>query len=87
MTVFPFAILTPKERLYGGEVVSVTVAAADGRLTVLAGHAPMLALLAEGPIVIRTERGTIQGVAGRGILRVDRGETAVMVHEVTLGES
>lgn len=40
----------------------------------------MVAMLTEGPIIIRTEQETIEGVTGRGLLRVDRNETADMVH-------
>lgn len=74
-------ILTPEKRIYENKVISVTVTGAGGRLTVLAGHAPMLAMLAEGPIIVRTEQETIEGIAGCGLLRVDRHETAVMIHE------
>lgn len=80
MRVYLLKILTPEKRIYESRVVSITVTGAEGRLSVLAGHAPMVAMLAEGPIMIRTEQETIEGVAGRGLLRVDRNETAVMVH-------
>lgn len=79
MKVYLLKILTPEKRIYENKVVSVTVAGANGRLTVLAGHAPMIGMLTAGPIVIRTEQETIEGVTGHGLLRVDRKETAVMV--------
>lgn len=85
MRVYLLKILTPEKRIYESQVVSVTVTGADGRLTILAGHAPMVAMLTEGPIIIRTERETIEGVTGRGLLRVDRNETAVMVHAFQWG--
>lgn len=80
MRDYQLKILTPEKRIYDGQVISITVTGLDGRLTVLAGHAPMLAMLSEGSIVIRTAQETIKGVTGRGLLRVDRDETAVMVH-------
>jgi len=80
MRVYLLKILTPEEQIYEDRVISLTVTGADGRLTVLAGHAPMVAMLTEGPIVIRTERETLEGVTGRGTLWVDRNEVAVMVH-------
>lgn len=80
MSVYLLKILTPEKRIYEGRVISVTVTGSGGRLTVLAGHAPMAAALTAGSIIIRTEQETIGGVAGRGILWVDRNETAVMVH-------
>lgn len=80
MSVYLLKILTPEERIYESRVISITVTGADGRLTVLAGHAPMVAVLTEGPIIIRTEQETIEGVTGRGMLQVGRNEAAVMVH-------
>lgn len=80
MSVFQLKILTTEKAIYDSQVVSITAAGADGRLTVLAGHAPMVAMLTEGVLKIRTEQGTLEGITGRGILRVDRDETAVMVH-------
>lgn len=58
MRVYLLKILTPEKRIYESQVVSVTVTGANGRLTVLAGHAPMVAMLTEGPIIIRTEQET-----------------------------
>ena len=80
MSVYLLKILTSEKRIYESRVVSVTVTGADGRLTVLAGHAPMAAMLTEGPIIIRTEQETIEGVTGRGLLWVNRNEAVVMVH-------
>lgn len=80
MSVFRLKILTPEKRIYDSQVVSVTVTGASGQLTVLAGHAPMVAMITEGLIRIRTEQGTAEGITGRGILRVDRSETAVLIH-------
>jgi len=80
MSVYLLKILTSEKRIYESRVISVTVTGADGRLTVLAGHAPMAAMLTEGPIIIRTEQETIEGVTGRGMLWVDRNEAVVMVH-------
>lgn len=81
MSVYLLKILTPEKRIYEHKVISVTVTGSGGRLTVLAGHAPMAAVLTEGPIIVRTEQETIEGVTGRGMLWVDRNEAAVMVHE------
>lgn len=80
MSVFLLKILTPEKAFYDRQAVSVTVASTKGRLTVLAGHVPMVAALTEGLIRIRTEQGTIEGMTGRGILRVGRDETVIMVH-------
>ena len=80
MSVFRLKILIPEKGFYDSQVISVTVVSTKGRLTVLAGHAPMVAVLTEGLIRIRTEQGTIEGITGRGVLQVGRNETVIMVH-------
>ena len=80
MSTYLLKILTHSEKIYDSKVVSTTVTCENGQLTILAKHAPMVALLKEGPVIIRTEQETITGVAGRGVLHVDRDETAAMLH-------
>lgn len=80
MSVYLLKILTPEKRIYESSVISITVTGAEGRLTVLAGHETMAAVLTEGPIIIRTDQEIIEGVTGRGLLWVDHNEAAVMVH-------
>lgn len=80
MSVYLLKILTPEKRIYESSVISITVTGAEGRLTVLAGHETMAAVLTEGPIIIRTEQETIEGVTGCGMLWVAHNEAAVMVH-------
>lgn len=80
MSVYLLKILTPEKRIYESSVISITVTGAEGRLTVLAGHETMAAVLTAGPIIIRTELETIEGVTGRGMLWVDHNKAAVMVH-------
>ena len=80
MKTYPLKVLTPEKRIFGDDVISVTVTCEDGQLSVLAGHAPMVAMLVEGPIVIRTTKETRSGVGERGVLQVARGEAIVMIH-------
>ena len=80
MSNFQLKILTHNEKIYENKVVSATVTCKNGQLTVLANHAPMVALLEEGSLIIRTEDDVLTGIAGSGILHVDRNETAAMLH-------
>ena len=80
MSLYNLKILTPEKKIFNDEVSSITVTSKHGLLTVLARHAPMVAALAEGPIVVKTKNETITGRAGNGILQVARNECAVMVH-------
>ena len=80
MKVYRLKILTPEKKFFDEEAVSLLVHCENGQLMVLAGHAPLIAMLTEGPIIIQTESGTIEGYSGPGMLHVGRTETAVMLH-------
>jgi len=79
MKVYQLGILTPEKKIYNDTVVSITVSSENGQLTVLAEHAPMVAVLAEGPVIIRTDKETLTGETGGGVLQVSRNEAVIMV--------
>ena len=80
MSTYSFKIMTPDKTLYSENVTSVTVSGAGGRLTVLAHHTPMVALLAKGPILIRTPSETLEGEMSAGLLEVRENEAVALVH-------
>lgn len=80
MKVYQLGILTPEKKIYNDTVVSITVSGENGQLTVLAEHAPMVAVLAEGSVIIRTDKEILAGETGGGILQVSRNEATIMVH-------
>ena len=80
MSIYKLKIMTPEKTVYESEITSMTVTCENGQMTVLAGHAPMVAMLTDGPLLIRTGQKTVTGIAGDGILWVDHNESAVMVH-------
>ena len=49
---FKLRILTPDETLFQGEVVSVTLQGTEGSFEVLANHAPIIAAIKPGIVVI-----------------------------------
>ncbi len=53
MHTFRLEILTPERRFLDADVELISVEACDGRLTVLAGHAPMVAPLVAGTLNLR----------------------------------
>jgi len=52
MSTFHFELVAPERILYSCEVESVGLPAAEGDMTVLAGHAPVMATLKTGFLVI-----------------------------------
>lgn len=59
MATFPFEIVSPERLLFSGEVEAVTLPGAEGEFQVMAGHAPLLALL--GPGVMTVSGGDSNG--------------------------
>jgi F-type H+-transporting ATPase subunit epsilon len=56
MATLRFELVSPERLLISGEVESVTLPGAEGEFQVLAGHAPLLALL--GPGIMTVAGGT-----------------------------
>ena len=70
MKTFRLEVLTPERQFFDGEVEQVIVEACDGRLSVLAGHAPMVAPLADGTLVLRQSGQERRAFHSMGILEV-----------------
>lgn len=57
MKTFALTIATVGETLYDGLAVSLTVPSANGEITVLADHEPIVSVLREGVIIVRMSEG------------------------------
>ena len=82
MKTYRFIILSPEKKLYDGMVTSLSAPGDNGRLTVLADHAPMVAALARGNMVIRlaNENEALEGSLDSGLLKVGNHEVVALVH-------
>ena len=58
-------VISPEKTIFEGEAESVIAPAADGHLGILRGHAPLMALLGEGDLRVksggRTEHFHVEG--------------------------
>jgi len=72
-------ILTPGKTLYSGEASVVTFPGADGKFQVMNDHAPLIATLAEGQVVIKDAKGQTERVdiAG-GVVEVSSNNISVL---------
>ncbi|MCU0641778.1 MAG: hypothetical protein MUC35_06860 [Candidatus Margulisbacteria bacterium] len=66
MKDFALEIRSAEKALFLGRVISLDVPASDGRLGVLADHAPLAAELAPGALVYKDPEGTVARVEGEG---------------------
>ena len=78
-------IITPEDSLYDGPCESLVVPGVEGSLGVLAGHAPMLAELTLGEVMVRTPDQTLHLVIYGGMLEINRDEVIVLSDGGTWG--
>ncbi|HIW19799.1 MAG TPA: ATP synthase F1 subunit epsilon [Candidatus Alistipes pullicola] len=76
-------ILSPEQKLFSGEVESVTLPGTLGEFTVLKRHAPLISSLNQGEIKYRLKNGDEQRVAIRnGFVEVLKNHVSVCIEEV-----
>lgn len=82
---FQLNILTPQNKVFSGEVVSLIVPAALGYLGVLANHAPLIANLVPGKIIYRESQGgqAIIHNGGKGFIEVAENEATILLDVIS----
>jgi F-type H+-transporting ATPase subunit epsilon len=70
MATFHFDLVSPEKLLFSGEVSQVDVPGSEGEFGVLAGHAPLVATLRPGILVIYGEGGELRVVVNGGFAEV-----------------
>ncbi len=50
-------IISPEESVYDGDADAVVAPAFDGQIGILPRHAPLMTLLGEGPLTLKTGEG------------------------------
>jgi F-type H+-transporting ATPase subunit epsilon len=61
-----FELVSPERLLFSGDVENVTIPGSEGEMTVFVRHAPLIATLKAGLLVIRKEGGAEDRVFVRG---------------------
>lgn len=70
MATFQFDLVSPEKLLFSGAVDQVDVPGSDGDFGVLAGHAPLVATLRPGILVVYREGGALRVVVNGGFAEV-----------------
>jgi F-type H+-transporting ATPase subunit epsilon len=65
---FDFRVLSPLGTAFAGKALSVTLPSADGEITILSNHMPMVSVLTDGEICIRTAAREIWIAVSGGFL-------------------
>jgi len=77
-------VVTPEQEVWAGDADMVVVTAADGQLGVLPGHAPLLALLGQGPLKIEAGGQEINAQVDAGFLHVANDRVEVLAEHADL---
>jgi len=76
---FTVIVVSPDGELFRSQAVSILVPAVEGYLGILKGHAPMIAAMDIGELLIRTPDEHIVSLAvAEGIVEVRRSETLIL---------
>jgi F-type H+-transporting ATPase subunit epsilon len=71
MTTFHFDLVSPEKLLFSGEVEHVVVPGSEGEFGVLAGHAPLVAMLKPGILTLLEPAPARRIVVGGGFAEVN----------------
>src|SRR3954452_23164872 len=71
MATFHFDLVSPEKLLFSGEVDQVDVPGSEGDFGVLAGHAPLVATVRPGVLVMYREGGELRVVINGGFAEVN----------------
>ncbi|TAJ28736.1 F0F1 ATP synthase subunit epsilon [Bosea sp. (in: a-proteobacteria)] len=82
MATFKFELVSPERILFSGEIVSVIIPSAEGEMTVLAGHAPLVATLKTGILLVQTsESNGKEFFVNGGLVEVNQTSTTVLAEQ------
>jgi F-type H+-transporting ATPase subunit epsilon len=75
---FAFRVLSPLGTAFDGKARLVTLPTAGGEITVLADHMPMVSVLVDGEILIRTDARDVWIAVSGGFLETGGGSVTVL---------
>ncbi len=81
---FKLVILTPKKRVFSGEVASLVAPGELGYLGILANHAPLVTTLVPGKMTFRDLAGSTQALQsiGAGLLEVYHNQATLLLDDI-----
>ncbi len=79
-------IITPDDTIFDGEVESLTLPTADGEITVLGGHVPLITVLAPGTVIARKEKEEWFFACSKGVIEIDGKSIRVLADTADRGE-
>ena len=82
MATFKFELVSPERILFSGDVVSVIVPSTEGEMTVLAGHAPLVATVKAGIVFVQTtDSNGKEFFVNGGLVEVNAAATTILAEQ------
>lgn len=82
MATFKFELVSPERILFSGDVVSVIVPSCEGEMTVLAGHAPLVATLKAGIVFVQTtDNNGKEFFVNGGLVEINAASTTILAEQ------
>jgi len=82
MATFKFELVSPERMLFAGDVVSVIVPSVEGEMTVLAGHAPLVATLKAGIVFVQTNSSNgKEFFVNGGLIEINASTTTILAEQ------
>jgi len=82
MATFNFELVSPERILFSGEIISVIVPSTEGEMTVLAGHAPLVATLKAGIVFVQTtDQNGKEFFVNGGLVEVNQASTTILAEQ------
>lgn len=75
-------VISPESAIFDGEAEGLTAPASDGQVGILPRHAPYMALLGQGPLVIRTGSATLRFSVKGGFLQAVNNTVRIVAEHV-----
>lgn len=75
-------LITPTDKIFSGEVNSVSFPGTDGYFQILKGHAPMVSTLTNGIVKIKDIKGDQQFTISGGVMEVLNNKITLLADSV-----
>ncbi len=76
-------IVTPEGKAFEGEATSVSFPGAEGGFETLNGHAPLVAVLKEGELVVRQGNQATKFQVKGGVAEIANNEVSVLAEKIS----
>jgi len=77
-------MVSTTQKVWAGEASTVVLRTLDGEIGILPGHSPLLAILGDGPVLVRATDGSeVTARVNGGFVTVDSDNVIILGEEVT----